>query len=88
MVNAMMSKAEGFTNVCMAGCSGRSLRFRQNLSRRRLQAFDEFKQKYKQMCSIGINTLKHTVFLDENKFRLRILVEKPIVSQTLPKKCA
>ena len=68
--------------------SGGSLRFRQNLSRKRLQAFDELEQRNKQISSSGASTLKLPVFLGEKRgFRLRIPFGKRFVSQTLPRLC-
>ena len=50
--------------------SGGSLRFRQNLSRKRLQAFDELEQRNKQISSSGASTLKLPVFLGEKRWAL------------------
>ncbi|MGN0136121.1 hypothetical protein [Anaerotignum sp.] len=43
---------------------------------RQNQDFGELKQRNKQIRSIGASTLKHSVFPDGNKFRLRILCGK------------
>ena len=60
--------------------SGGSLRFRQKLSHKRLQAFDEWKQKNKQISSSGAGTLKLPVFLGRAKPVLWISVRKRFVS--------